>query len=561
MSDNQNDFKIGEKVFQKMLDQNKTSVLFITIGLNHFVNNDGVKREFIQHVGAYAPFYNKSDKKFFRAIAGSSLHNQMKNGLMQQMQTLGYSIKKEDKKEKVFFHDWYQCYGPEETLRQLLMFILKIKSSDKKFSQTCFFLETEKQKEYFNNFFVDNFVKYNAKLGKFICTSIDSMLSCSKSKNQVKDIKPTTLQTILNVPSKALFEPFCKVLFQNKNLQVVVKQILSIKSEAAQQNTKPKKVLKKKSKNTDEYRNFPESNKVESEGLSDDIYQLQYNIKNVKNENVQEDITINKDVTEGTTIDDEYNFLENVIENKVDIENLTKDCDNLGEEDFVKLSALLKETNNEKETSDVELSENPDELPEDSSDYLNAKSSFTMFMNPVFYEKEGKMLQSKRTSDLYLLYIEFLIHPTNLTFKSAIKHPANVMRTLKGHTYQVNPPLTKYLTKDGTAITCFAQKAAFDMITDFVKEARRQDATKQFNLFIREFDVFKKLMKIPEFSYLLGNIDNIVTLYSRSSSCLARVPDLPLSNMTSYLNNILSQDDTCMLHYEMVSNVFSGINL
>ena len=135
------------------------------------------------------------------------------------------------------------------------------------------------------------------------------------------------------------------------------------------------------------------------------------------------------------------------------------------------------------------------------------------------------------------------------------------MRTLKGHTYQVNPPLTKYLTKDGTAITCYAQKAAFDMITDFVKEARRQDATKQFNLFIREFDVFKKLMKIPEFSYLLGNIDNIVTLYSRSSSCLARVPDLPLSNMTSYLNNILSQDDSCMLHCEMVSNVFSGINL
>ena len=55
MSHNQNDFKIGEKVFQKMLDQNKTSVLFITIGLNHFVNNDGVKREFIQHVVAYTP--------------------------------------------------------------------------------------------------------------------------------------------------------------------------------------------------------------------------------------------------------------------------------------------------------------------------------------------------------------------------------------------------------------------------------------------------------------------------------------------------------------------------
>ena len=60
----------------------------------------------------------------------------MKNGLMQQMLTLGYSIKKrEEKKEKVFFHDWYQCYGPDESLRQLLLLILKIKSSDQKSTQ------------------------------------------------------------------------------------------------------------------------------------------------------------------------------------------------------------------------------------------------------------------------------------------------------------------------------------------------------------------------------------------------------------------------------------------
>ena len=43
------------------------------------------------------------------------------------------------------------------------------------------------------------------------------------------------------------------------------------------------------------------------------------------------------------------------------IKNLTKD--NLGEEDFVKFSVLFEERNNEKESSDVELSETPDELP------------------------------------------------------------------------------------------------------------------------------------------------------------------------------------------------------
>ena len=53
MSDKQNDSKIGEIVFQKLLDQNE--VLFINIGLNHFANNEGVKREFIQHVVAYTP--------------------------------------------------------------------------------------------------------------------------------------------------------------------------------------------------------------------------------------------------------------------------------------------------------------------------------------------------------------------------------------------------------------------------------------------------------------------------------------------------------------------------
>ena len=96
---------------------------------------------------------------------------------------------------------------------------------------------------YFNNFFVENFVKYNAKVEKFMCSSIDSMLRYTKGKHQVQDIKPTTLQSITDVSSKALLlEPVCKVLFLNQNLQVGVKQMISIKSESAQENIKPKKV-------------------------------------------------------------------------------------------------------------------------------------------------------------------------------------------------------------------------------------------------------------------------------------------------------------------------------
>ena len=57
-----------------------------------------------------------------------------------------------------------------------------------------------------------------------------------------------------------------------------------------------------------------------------------------------------------------------------------------------------------------------------------------MFMDTVFFEKEGKMLQSKRNPDMYLLYFELLIHPTNFILKNGIKHPAKAMLTFKGQT-------------------------------------------------------------------------------------------------------------------------------
>ena len=57
-----------------------------------------------------------------------------------------------------------------------------------------------------------------------------------------------------------------------------------------------------------------------------------------------------------------------------------------------------------------------------------------MFMDTVFFEEEGKMLQSKRNPDMYLLYFELLIHPTNFILKNGIKHPAKAMLTFKGQT-------------------------------------------------------------------------------------------------------------------------------
>ena len=44
------------------------------------------------------------------------------------------------------------------------------------------------------------------------------------------------------------------------------------------------------------------------------------------------------------------------------------------------------------------------------------------------------MLQSKRNPDMYLLYFELLIHPTNFILKNGIKHPAKAMLTFKGQT-------------------------------------------------------------------------------------------------------------------------------
>ena len=63
---------------------------------------------------------------------------------------------------------------------------------------------------------------------------------------------------------------------------------------------------------------------------------------------------------------------------------------------------------------------------------------------------------------------------------------------------------------------------------------------------------------IPEFKKLLPRFDSIKTLYNQKTGSLARVPNLELSEMSKYINTILAQDPSCVLHTEQVSSVFSG---
>ena len=120
------------------------------------------------------------------------------------------------------------------------------------------------------------------------------------------------------------------------------------------------------------------------------------------------------------------------------------------------------------------------------------------------------------------------------------------------------PNFTRYLGKDGTSLTCWTLKTTFDLLDSFITTSRKKHAVKQFNLFVKEFDNFKKMILIPEFKELLTRFDSIVTLYNKKTRSLARVPDLELSEMPNYLNTILAQDSSCVLHTEQVSNVYSG---
>jgi len=195
-------------------------------------------------------------------------------------------------------------------------------------------------------------------------------------------------------------------------------------------------------------------------------------------------------------------------------------------------------------------------------DFFNPDTTTTMFLQPIFYENvKWKSKATNPSSYTHLLYLECYLHPTTETFKVAIKPPYNLLRgdnINNEYFYEVRPNFTRYLGKDGTSLTCWTLKTTFDLMDSFITTSRKKHSVIQFNLFVKEFDNFKKMILIPEFKKLLTRFDSIVTLYNKKTGSLARVPDLELSEMWKYLNTILAQDSSCILHTEQVSNVYSG---
>ena len=242
--------------------------------------------------------------------------------------------------------------------------------------------------------------------------------------------------------------------------------------------------------------------------------------------------------------------------------------DQLGQDSF-----LLAESESSRDESRIEndLREAPSLLKanalltspsEITQDFFNPGSSSTMFLQPVFYENvKWKSKAVNPASNTHLLYLECYLHPTAETFKVAIKPPHNLVRgdnINNEYFYEVMPNFTRYLGKDGTSLTCWTLKTTFDLLDSFITSSRKKQSVSQLNIFVKEFDNFKKMILIPEFKKLLPRFDSIKTLYNQKTGSLARVPNLELSEMSKYINTILAQDPSCILHTEQVSSVFSG---
>ena len=115
-----------------------------------------------------------------------------------------------------------------------------------------------------------------------------------------------------------------------------------------------------------------------------------------------------------------------------------------------------------------------------------------------------------------------------------------------------------YLTSAGDSLLCHTPTKAFNLLSEFIGKVRRENPSKQFNIFVKDFNIFKILMQYRDFANLLKSCENMLTLFNQSTSSLARVPDMPHTMLVNYLNAILSNDTSCVLHKEHISNVFSG---
>ena len=532
----------GKNCFARLARESQTLVIIVNVGLNYLTSSDGSKREFIHHFGAFAPFSNRAANRFFRAIAGSGLLRQLQqvqgeNNLSKELKRLDYSIVQ----GSLVYKDLYKCQNPQETIRDFLQFVIAMTAASKS-RKICFILKDETQVKYFNDFFVNIFSRFSLKLRSIMCTSLDSILKCVKSNYNIEELatlqaaedKGQDLNKLLMSKSDlmcvSLFESFCIILSidsNGENMQLLLKQILQC---AGVEQKKEKQTILSKTEEVDDQTNpatehkfLPESKQEEDEAKGELLLAAAASAN------------LDPAVTEETSLHETSELAESY-----------------------QLKYDIKEEQRENELQDKAKLERP--LTSSSlevTDHLMSEASITMFIKTDFLENIKQRMTVKNLRQP--LFIQCLLHPSGKELLLGFK-PAGTASSNK-KLYEVSGKTVRYIGHTGLKANCYPNKMTFELLTSFVKETRKQNPSKQFNVFVREFESFNKLMGFPEWRELLGSLDTLVTLYSRASSSLARVPDLPLTEMASYLNNILSTDTSCVLHREHVTSVFSGLNV
>ena len=383
-----------------------------------------------------------------------------------------------------------------------------------------------------------------------MCTSLDSILKCVKSNYDVEDLatlqakehKGSDLNKILTSKSDlmcvSLFESFCIILYadnHSEKIQLLLKQIL----QAGVEQTKEKSKSMSKNKEVDKVKHESEQNLAPDPATQSESNQEKEKEDETKGELLLADASANlnpSDVKE-TSLQEETSELAESYQLKYDI----------------------KQEEKENETEDKrELERTLTSSSTGVTEHFMTETSITMFIKTDFLENVKYKMTVKNLRQP--LFIQCLLYPSGKELCLGFK-PATGQAYSNKKLYEVSGKNVCYIGHPGIRANCYTTRMAFELLKSFIQETRKQEPSKKFNVFVREFESFNKLMAFPEWRELLGSLDTLVTLYSRASSSLARVPELPLSEMTSYLNNILSSDSSCVLHREQVTSVFSGLNV
>ena len=230
----------------------------------------------------------------------------------------------------------------------------------------------------------------------------------------------------------------------------------------------------------------------------------------------------------------------------------------------------------EEEASTIESS-NLDEITENNKDdesmanpnkfmkdFFNSVTSSTIFINPIFFTPDTAKYAGSGSGSVKehaLVFLEAFVYPEAKSFQVAVR--PNTL-TLKSKNFRkMFSCITKgkdvsLVTSSGQILPCHLRFQAFGLLSEFLGKIRRENKEKQFNIFVKDFNILKTLMHYNEFAYLIKSCENMLTLFNQNTSSLVRVPDMPLPMMVNYISSILSSDDSSVLHKEHISNVFSG---